>query len=947
MLDFQFASAATDEQNQVAGVGPFAAGPGEPSSMLPGSLGSPGEVPSGPPAQGEGGGSPESVSAVFSHLAEARSSGSGRLGAAASRALHGMRAATGGAPLPDLPLVQRMERAYGTSFGDIRIHTDEQAGQFTQGVQGGAVNLGTDIFFAPGRWNAGSDDGQRLLAEELAHFVQHGGRRATGGTPRLGATNSGAEQEAQAMSTALVQGAALPPLSRGHDPNVARRGEAPVHQGIEMEAGDAGVGPKLMADLSKPAPAAGTRAAGLLQVYSGNFMRDLSQLNVPLITDKLSKMPKSGALLNQARGNRPLNYQTVGAAGAESIITGLIRALAVLELGQPITQANVTKKNIGAYRPEEHIDNPIGLRSPELLVRDGSSGQRRPAHAAGSGPDADRDRELAGSAVPGTQVDNPSLYKYSDQGLANHIYNSIEYAKSQWLLAAQAGPSAGGRMHLGAGLHVVEDYFSHSNFIEVALNKYISRLLSQSVSTKSMNSELRKFANNAKKTQPKSGLYVDTLYDATTAPRGRGRPGGRQVVTTGTFGGTDTKVSIAHILLPKLPKLQDALMRAVDRLVGLPVEKHGAGAVAALFKQDRSTQALYELGGGLKAAGVVVPAPTDYELSVSSPYFIVKTHDTDLISAVVETANFIQRVKSDITSNPLYWIINKVVHLADIVTQFIADLRERVRKAAKAAIAQFMVSVIASLTGLDPEKLAKMQIGDVLNLANGEVGALEHTTSIQSRLQPGGDLADLPKEELERTIGPVEGEPGHYHAKGALPPSHSEISKDHEPHDERLLTSQPASGEKPAYADGSLFYGLHRALAVEADRHVFLKMQAVWAATASAGGDRSLFGDGVMFQTQTQVAQADITQQADTRAHEEGARAQRDGHRHGPQSASDRAYVQSHPQVQELLNLADLFISHPDASSWWHSLFDSYVSQHQAEVTAHIRARNATRGERR
>ena len=42
--------------------------------------------------------------------------------------------------------------------------------------------------------------------------------------------------------------------------------------------------------------------------------------------------------------------------------------------------------------------------------------------------------------------------------------------------AAQAGPNDHGRFHVGAGLHAIEDYFAHSNFIEVALNQYIGTL---------------------------------------------------------------------------------------------------------------------------------------------------------------------------------------------------------------------------------------------------------------------------------------------------------------------------------------------------------------------------------------------------------------------------------------------------------------------------------------
>lgn len=895
---------------------------------------------------GAGGGSPESLSQLFGHLAEPRADGRGpqQADAAASQALHTMARAEGGSSVPDIPLVRRLERGLGTSFADARIHTDQRAAEITGGVQSGAVNYGQHIFFAAGRFDVSSVSGQLLLAEELAHFSQHSGSRAGVARPKLGATTCDAETEAQAVAEAAVAGRALPAISRGRAANVARRGEAPVHQNIIMEAGDDGAGPRLADDIKKPAPQSGSKENGLLEIYSGNFMRDYSQLNVPLVANILSKAPKSAQMLQGLRAHSIPKYESVGSAGGESIATGIIRAIAIIELGKPITDANVTKDNIGSYRPQDHIDNPMGTRASELSVRDPASHNNRAARPVNQSPDAARDQQLEGMAAPGLQVDNPLLYRASDRGLSNHIYNSIEYAKSEWRQAAQSGPSATGRMHLGAGLHAVEDYFSHSNFIEVGLNRYIDRLIKRSSSSNPITDpSLKKFLHDVKgmQTVQGPGRYVDTLYDAK-------KPGSsRQVITTGSFGGVDTKVSIAHILLPKLPKLQDALTKAIDRIVGIPVEQMDMATLKGLLKQDRSVQALFELESGLSKAGVTVPAPTDWSLSLQSPYMHITTRETDILSAIPQTLAFVRKLKSDIQSSWIYRALSLVHDMAKLVEEQIEQIREQIRKAAKAAVAQLMVQLVASLTGQNPEALTKMAVGDMLSLADGQVSKLEQESSIKSRLQPGGDLAALPEAELETTIGPVQGGPGHWQTREPLPPSHSEISKDHPPHKERLVRSRPDDPSEPEHADGSLFYGLHRMLAVEADRHVFLQMQAVWSAEAGPAKDRSLFGDGALYQTTTRVSHDEIDQQAGRRAEEEKERAHADGLHYGPRTQKDRDYVQGRPAVQTLLNLADLFISHPDDSSWWHAIFDQYVSQHEPEVVAHIRARNAVRGLRK
>lgn len=62
----------------------------------------------------------------------------------------------------------KMESAFNTDFSGVTIHEGTRASSI--GAQ--AYTQGSDIHFAPGRFNPGTASGQRLLGHELAHVVQ-------------------------------------------------------------------------------------------------------------------------------------------------------------------------------------------------------------------------------------------------------------------------------------------------------------------------------------------------------------------------------------------------------------------------------------------------------------------------------------------------------------------------------------------------------------------------------------------------------------------------------------------------------------------------------------------------------------------------------------------------------------------------------------------------------
>src|SRR5690606_29884735 len=61
---------------------------------------------------------------------------------------------------------------FGTSFANVRIHTNQRADQLNRALDARAFTKGNDIFFRKGEYKPGSAGGDHLLAHELTHVVQ-------------------------------------------------------------------------------------------------------------------------------------------------------------------------------------------------------------------------------------------------------------------------------------------------------------------------------------------------------------------------------------------------------------------------------------------------------------------------------------------------------------------------------------------------------------------------------------------------------------------------------------------------------------------------------------------------------------------------------------------------------------------------------------------------------
>lgn len=114
----------------------------------------------------------------------------------------------GGVSLPDA-VRRRMESALGADFSAVRWHVGPQA----ERLGAVAFTIGSDIYFAPGRFQPDSTPGLQLLGHELAHVLQQrqGRVRDPGGTGIVVVQDQALEAEADrlghraATHQALVQ----------------------------------------------------------------------------------------------------------------------------------------------------------------------------------------------------------------------------------------------------------------------------------------------------------------------------------------------------------------------------------------------------------------------------------------------------------------------------------------------------------------------------------------------------------------------------------------------------------------------------------------------------------------------------------------------------------------------------------------------------------------------
>ena len=112
-----------------------------------------------------------------------------------------------GSSLPE-GFARRMERGFGVSLGDVRVHTDGESGELARQMQSTAFTLGSDIYFSRGSYAPSTARGQHLLAHELAHVAQQSSSAGSGGAGRpltVGHAADPAEAQADRVADTVLR----------------------------------------------------------------------------------------------------------------------------------------------------------------------------------------------------------------------------------------------------------------------------------------------------------------------------------------------------------------------------------------------------------------------------------------------------------------------------------------------------------------------------------------------------------------------------------------------------------------------------------------------------------------------------------------------------------------------------------------------------------------------
>ena len=79
----------------------------------------------------------------------------------------------------DRPTRSFFESRFGYDFGQVRVHADAKAAESARSVHALAYTVGRDVVFGAGQYAPDTTAGRRLLAHELTHVIQQGGRPAS------------------------------------------------------------------------------------------------------------------------------------------------------------------------------------------------------------------------------------------------------------------------------------------------------------------------------------------------------------------------------------------------------------------------------------------------------------------------------------------------------------------------------------------------------------------------------------------------------------------------------------------------------------------------------------------------------------------------------------------------------------------------------------------------
>jgi hypothetical protein len=546
-----------------------------------------------------------------------------------------------------------------------------------------------------------------------------------------------------------------------------------------------------------PAGAPGFTDAEASAVYFGNWSRDLSQ-----------------ALLN---------HPVIRTLGQEAVFE-ILNLLAMQKFGRELNP-----HDFGVYSPREHIDNPAGQTTGDLS-QPGTGGGRH---------ELPQQEDLSSPQAIG------ELFTVNEAGLPAYLGRSIQYVEEEFSSAADLGRTTDGLMHMGNGLHTVEDLFAHSNFVEIAVGKLITsgRL--------SVSAELQTELAGRGENGP-----VETLAGRTEA--------GRPILTTGSYVASDTLVSISEALTafleefdPFSPSNKERSQALMERILA---RYEGTGRAGQLVRGVMSSMAT-EIPGQLREwiTAKIEPAEPNAgeEQSVLDQAIAGARHWAagavgTALDAVADLAGWdwlqdrFAQAADTYASLPLTDIYHFTTKARNSIDEWFKDVDARLMGVP--FYPEFRAWVSQRLDGLRESlkeviKTALKAAADLIKSAFGESvaeGSNIHAqieSAVQSQIKNAEARAEYEAASHEQKVAML-ADPGwcsraritrsdaeHLSAMIQTPewaqegPSHSQIAKDH--------------------AD-SPFFGTAAALAMHADTHLRDLLVAVWSAEGRNATDPAL-----------------------------------------------------------------------------------------------------------
>jgi hypothetical protein len=102
-----------------------------------------------------------------------------------------------------------MEPRFGYDFSRVRVHADARAAKSAEAVNAHAYTVGSNIVFGANQGGPENRSHQRILAHELAHVVQQGGRQS-GGSLQVAPAHDSAEGAADRAADQVLSGGRAP-----------------------------------------------------------------------------------------------------------------------------------------------------------------------------------------------------------------------------------------------------------------------------------------------------------------------------------------------------------------------------------------------------------------------------------------------------------------------------------------------------------------------------------------------------------------------------------------------------------------------------------------------------------------------------------------------------------------------------------------------------------------